>query len=65
MLANVHVLPPRCPECSGPMRLVHVLTNAHVYPPVRTFECAPCERDLIWQWQPPTDRSSSPRHRTS
>jgi hypothetical protein len=57
MLANVQVLSPRCPECGRAMSLVHVLANAHVYPPVRTFECAPCERDVIWQWQPPADRT--------
>jgi hypothetical protein len=58
MLANVHLLPPRCAECNHPMRLVHVLANAHVYPPVRTFECAPCATDAIWQWQPPADQIS-------
>jgi hypothetical protein len=54
MLADVHFLPPRCPECSGPMRLTSVLcSRAHVVdPPVQTFECAECERDAIWQWQP-------------
>jgi hypothetical protein len=46
MLADVQLLPPKCPECSRPMQLVHV------YPPVRTFECAECETDAIWQWQP-------------
>jgi hypothetical protein len=57
MLANVRPLPPRCPECSRPMQLVHVHANAHVYPPVRTFECAPCEKDMICQWQPtPADQ---------
>jgi hypothetical protein len=40
MFADSYFLLPICPECSRPMRLVHVLTNAHVYPPVRTFECA-------------------------
>jgi hypothetical protein len=53
MLADVHFLPPKCPECRRPMRLVHVHTNAHVYPQVRTFECAACEKDLIWQGQAP------------
>jgi hypothetical protein len=44
---------PRCPECSRPMRLVSVLCpHDHLYPPVRTFECVPCGRDMIWQWQP-------------
>jgi hypothetical protein len=57
MLADVQFLPPRCPECSHPMRLVHVLANAHAYPPVRTFECAECQTDAILQWQPtPHDR---------
>jgi hypothetical protein len=57
MLADVQLLPPICPECSRPMPLVHVLANDHVYPPVRTFECAGCERDAILQWQPqPVDR---------
>jgi hypothetical protein len=58
MLADIQFLPPRCPECHGPMQLVHVHANAHVYPPVRTFECAECETDAIFQWQPtPADRS--------
>ena len=52
MLANVQVLPPRCPECNRPMQLVHVLANAHVCPPVRSFECSECETDAICQWQP-------------
>jgi hypothetical protein len=52
MFADSYFLLPICPECSRPMRLVHVLTNAHVYPPVRTFECAACERDMIWQGLP-------------
>jgi hypothetical protein len=52
MLATVQFLPPRCPDCHRPMRLVHVLANAHVYPPVRTFECAECEKDTILQRQP-------------
>jgi hypothetical protein len=52
MLADVRFLPPRCPECSRPMQLVHVLANAHVYPPVRTFECSKCETDAIRRWQP-------------
>jgi hypothetical protein len=48
---------PRCPECSRPMHLVSVLcsrglANAQTYPPVRTFECAACETDMIWQGQP-------------
>jgi hypothetical protein len=48
---------PRCPECSSPMRLVSVLcsrtlANAQAYPPVRTFECAACDKDMIWQGQP-------------
>ena len=50
MLANVHVLPPRCPERTRPMQLV--LANAHVYPPVRSFESSECETDAICQWQP-------------
>jgi hypothetical protein len=38
------------------MRLVSVLcsrglANAQTYPPVRTFECAACEKDMIWQGQ--------------
>jgi hypothetical protein len=53
MLADVHLLSPRCPECSRPMRLVSVLcSHVDAYPPVRTFECAPCEKDAIFQWQP-------------
>jgi hypothetical protein len=53
MLADVDLLPPRCPDCSRPMRLVSVLcSRADVYPPVRTFECADCETDAIYQWQP-------------
>jgi hypothetical protein len=48
----VHHLPPCCPACHHPMRLVHVLTNQHVYPPVRTFECALCQTDTITQSQP-------------
>jgi hypothetical protein len=57
---------PRCPECSRPMRLVSVLcsrglANAQTYPPVRTFECAACEKDMIiWQGQPaPPDRNTT------
>jgi hypothetical protein len=49
MLVTVQFLPPRCPQCRAPMRLVHVLANAHVYPPVRTFECTACEKDTILQ----------------
>jgi hypothetical protein len=52
MLADVHRSPPRCPKCRRPMRLVHVLSNKHVYPPVRTFERAGCQTDAIWQWHP-------------
>jgi hypothetical protein len=52
MLAHLQFSPPSCPECGRPMRLVHVLANAHVYPPVRTFECAACEKDTILQMQP-------------
>jgi hypothetical protein len=28
------------------------LANAQAYPPVRTFECAACDKDMIWQGQP-------------
>jgi hypothetical protein len=47
MLVDQQLSPPRCPECSRSMRLIHVLPNRHVYPPVRTFECVVCERDTI------------------
>jgi hypothetical protein len=64
MIADVQFSPPRCPECSRPMRLVSVLCS-HVrtndYPPVRTFECAPCERDAIYQWQPTATDNSPTR----
>jgi spore maturation protein CgeB len=69
MPADVQFSPPRCPECSRPMRLVsvlcsRVLTNAHLYPPVRTFECAACERDMICQWQPtPLDHGQTTQAR--
>jgi hypothetical protein len=59
MLANVHLSLPKCSECGRAMSLVHVLANAHVYPPVRTFECAPCATDAIFQWQPPADHTYS------
>jgi hypothetical protein len=54
---------PRCPECRRPMCLVAVLcspalANVHLYPPVRTFECAGCEKDVIWQGQPARDGPS-------
>jgi hypothetical protein len=52
MLPDVYRSSPRCPICKHPMRLVHVLANKHVYPPVRTFECAGCQMDAIVQWQP-------------
>jgi transposase len=54
MLPDVHFLPPRCPECSGPMRLVSVVcSRIHVVcPPVQTFECAECETDAIFQGEP-------------
>jgi hypothetical protein len=44
--------PPNCSTYQCPMRLVHVLSNKHVHPPVRTFECAGCQRDAILQSQP-------------
>ena len=55
MFLDVHRSRPRCPLCQQPMRLVHVLTNKHVYPPVRTFECPACQREAIFQWQPAHD----------
>ena len=60
MIADVQFLPPTCPECSGPMRLVSIVcSRAHIlHPPVQTFECAACERDAIFQGQPtPMDRT--------
>jgi hypothetical protein len=58
MSADVDFLPPGCPDCDRPMQLVSVVcSRAHVLPPVSTFECAECERDVIWQRQPtPIDR---------
>jgi hypothetical protein len=57
--ADVRFLSLMCPQCSRPLRLVSVLcsrdrTEAHAYPPVQTFECAVCEKDLIWQGVPAT-----------
>jgi hypothetical protein len=66
MLADVQFLPPRCPECHRPMQLVSVLcSRADTQPPVRTFECAACETDVIWQGQlTPMDhnRTAQARH---
>jgi hypothetical protein len=57
---------PRCPECSRPMRLVSVLCSRalEAYPPVRTFECAACEKDMIWQGQstPPDHNHTGQSH---
>jgi len=64
MLANVNLSLPKCPECGCAMSLVHVLANAHVYPPVRTFECAACATDAIFQWQAPIDHNAS-QHRAT
>ena len=60
MLADVHLSPPKCPTCQCPMRLVNVLSNKHVYPPVWTFECAGCQKDAIWRWQPTQGASRRP-----
>jgi hypothetical protein len=61
MLTDSQLVPPSCSECHRPMQLVSVLcSRADVQPPVQTFECADCETDVIWQWQPPpVDLSTS------
>ena len=48
----IYILPPRCPACHRPMRLVHVLQNAHVGTPVRSYECGSCHTDAILRLQP-------------
>jgi hypothetical protein len=54
MSVDVDFLPPTCPDCSRPMRLVSVVcSRIHVVcPPVQTFECAECETDAILQGEP-------------
>jgi hypothetical protein len=54
MSGDLDFSPPRCPECSGAMRLMSVVcSRAYVVdPPVQTFECAECETDAIFQGEP-------------
>jgi hypothetical protein len=56
MPAEVHYLPPRCPVCRCAMKLVNVHTDKEI-PPVKTFACTRCEKDVIGQWQ--TEPSSA------
>ena len=63
MLMDVQFSPPRCRECSRPMRLISVFcSRGDIQPPVKTFECPDCGTEVIWQQYPPPDRRLAPRN---